>query len=573
MKTLTPPLALVVAVLTVLIAPAALHAQQRGYSLNTFNPSERGSEWFAADSLDFRGDMRPTFGLVGEWAYRTLVSRDDDDNFTRAIVRNQFVLHPGVSLVIKERLRVGLDVPVQVYADGKASTVDVTTFAPPDSKTSIGDIRLAADVRLVGRYGEPVTVAAGLQLALPTGDRDSYSGDGATRITPQVMVAGDIAAFVYAARLGFTIRTKEPEFADSYAGSYANLTLAAGARVLDKRLVVGPELQLQSVVTHSQFFEKNATPMEGLIGAHYTFTNGLRAGAGFGLGITHAFGAPRHRGYLIVEWSPRVDEPAPLPAAPPTDRDNDGEPDARDACPDQAGVASTDPTKNGCPADRDQDGIVDGEDACPDAAGVRDADPTKNGCPAPADRDGDGVADAEDACPDAAGGRDADPTKNGCPAPTDRDQDGVLDPQDACPDAAGEASEDPQRNGCPKAVIEGTQIKILDQVKFKTNEATILPGKESEDVLSAVADVLKQHPEVQSVSIEGHTDNTGKAARNLELSKKRAQAVLDWLVKHGIDAGRLKSDGFGAERPIDSNETEDGRKNNRRVEFHIVEGA
>jgi OmpA-OmpF porin, OOP family len=235
MKTFTTPIALVVAGLT--LAPAALQAQQRGYSLNTFNASERGSEWFAADSLDLRGDLRPTVGLVGEWAYRTLVAKDDDDNITRAIVRNQFVLHPGVSLVIKERLRVGLDVPVQAYADGKAATVDITTFAPPDSKTSLGDIRLAADVRLAGRYGEPVTVAAGVQLALPTGDRDSYSGDGATRITPQALVAGDIGTFVYAARVGVTIRTKEPAFGDTFAGTYASLALAAGARLLDKILV------------------------------------------------------------------------------------------------------------------------------------------------------------------------------------------------------------------------------------------------------------------------------------------------------------------------------------------------
>jgi outer membrane protein OmpA-like peptidoglycan-associated protein len=572
MKTLTTQIAFAVAVIT-LALPASVEAQQRGYSLNTFNASERGSEWFAADSLDFRGDLRPAVGLVGEWAYRTLVSKRADGKIRRSVVRNQFVLHPGVSLVIRERLRLGLDVPLQAYADGKGSTIGDTTFAPPENKTSLGDVRLAADVRLVGRYGEPVTLAAGLQATLPTGDRDSYSGDGVVRLTPQVMVAGDIRSFVYAARLGVTIRTKEREFGDSYSGSFASLAVAAGARLLDKRLVVGPELFMQSVVTHSQFFEKNATPLEGLLGAHYTFANGLRAGAGFGVGITRAYGAPRHRGYLMVEWAPRVEEPAtPPPEAPPLDRDQDGVLDDSDACPDQPGQPTSDPATNGCPPppDRDQDGIADAQDACPDETGVANADPQKNGCPVPADRDQDGIVDAQDACPDEAGVANADPQKNGCPAPADRDQDGVLDPDDACPDAAGEASEDPKRNGCPKAFVEGSQIKILDQVKFKKNKAEILPGPESEDVLTAVLQVLNEHPELNLIHIEGHTDNTGSAARNRELSKQRAQSVLDWLVKHGVAANRLTAEGFGSDRPIDTNETEEGRQNNRRVDFQIV---
>jgi len=266
-----------------------------------------------------------------------------------------------------------------------------------------------------------------------------------------------------------------------------------------------------------------------------------------------------------------IEPPAPPP--PPSDRDVDGIPDAQDACPDQAGNAVPDPAKNGCPppSDRDHDTILDAQDACPDQAGDPNADPAKNGCPPPPDRDHDSILDAQDACPDQAGVANADPKLNGCPPPADKDGDGIVDASDACPDAAGEASDDPKRNGCPKAFVQDSQIKILDQVKFKLNKAEIVPGNESEDVLQAVLKVLNEHPEVKGLRIQGHTDNTGSAARNKELSKQRAQTVRDWLVKHGIDASRLTAEGFGPDKPLESNETEAGRHVNRRVEFHLVE--
>jgi outer membrane protein OmpA-like peptidoglycan-associated protein len=80
------------------------------------------------------------------------------------------------------------------------------------------------------------------------------------------------------------------------------------------------------------------------------------------------------------------------------------------------GVRSDDPEKNGCPLpppDRDEDGIPDAEDACPDLRGVKSDDPTQNGCPP--DTDGDGIRDDVDACPHEKGKPDPDPTKNGCP--------------------------------------------------------------------------------------------------------------------------------------------------------------
>ena len=188
-----------------------------------------------------------------------------------------------------------------------------------------------------------------------------------------------------------------------------------------------------------------------------------------------------------------------------------------------------------------------------------------NGCP---DTDGDGIFDKVDACPTEPGLKNEDPKKNGCPV-GDRDKDGVKDDVDACPDEPGPASPDPKRNGCPMAFISQGQIKILDQVKFKFGSAAIETGKDSDEVLEAVQKVLQSHPEIKKIRIEGHTDNKGTAALNKKLSGDRAASVKGWLVKHGIAGDRMSTQGFGLEKPKDTNETEQGRTNNRRVEFHI----
>jgi outer membrane protein OmpA-like peptidoglycan-associated protein len=164
-----------------------------------------------------------------------------------------------------------------------------------------------------------------------------------------------------------------------------------------------------------------------------------------------------------------------------------------------------------------------------------------------------------------------DPKTNGCPPDPDRDKDGIPNDQDACPDTPGPHNDDPKKNGCPQAAVVGKQIVILDQVKFATGSAKILPS--SDGILNAVLTVLTSHPEITHVSVEGHTDNVGAAAMNKSLSGRRAASVVDWLVKHGIDKARLSSVGFGMERPIDSNDTPEGRQNNRRVEFHIEDGG
>ena len=233
----------------------------------------------------------------------------------------------------------------------------------------------------------------------------------------------------------------------------------------------------------------------------------------------------------------------------PKDRDGDGIVDSLDACPDQAGPASL----NGCP-DRDGDGIADKDDACPDVAGLA----KYKGCPIP-DTDKDGINDEEDKCPTVPGVA----RYQGCPVP-DTDKDGVNDEEDKCPNEAGPAS----NFGCPviaPEIIEKVNV-AAKKVFFATGSSKLLA--KSYPALNSVVTVLTDNP-TYKVDIEGHTDTTGTHEKNMVLSNDRAASVKAYLVSKGIDESRIKSEGFGPDKPIATNKTAAGKAKNRRVEMKL----
>lgn len=116
-------------------------------------------------------------------------------------------------------------------------------------------------------------------------------------------------------------------------------------------------------------------------------------------------------------------------------------------------------------------------------------------------------------------------------------------------------------------VIKRGQIVILRAVFFNNDQDVIL--KKSFPVLQAVANALVTQPGITKLAVEGHTDDRGDAAHNINLSDRRASSVQRWLVEHGIEAARLSAKGYGPQRPIADNGTLYGRAKNRRVEFQI----
>jgi OOP family OmpA-OmpF porin len=236
-------------------------------------------------------------------------------------------------------------------------------------------------------------------------------------------------------------------------------------------------------------------------------------------------------------------------AEPPKDSDGDGVTDDRDQCPDTPAGVTVD--VRGCPLDSDGDGVYDYQDQCPDTPAGVTVD--SRGCPLDSDRDG--VYDYQDQCPDTPAGVKVD--NRGCPL--DSDGDGVYDYQDQCPDTPRGLKVD--TNGCP-ILLEEKVSMVLD-IEFDLNRTEIKP--QYDEQLKEVADFLKTYPNTNAV-IEGHTDNTGEAAYNLDLSRRRAESVRAYLItKFGIAAERLTAEGFGEGQPVASNATAQGRAKNRRV--------
>lgn len=286
------------------------------------------------------------------------------------------------------------------------------------------------------------------------------------------------------------------------------------------------------------------------------------------------------------------------------DSDGDGIVDSMDKCPTVKG------TVNGCP-DTDGDGVADMDDDCPTVAGTEKGCPkidnsgvdtdkdgladvmeTKLGTdPKNPDSDGDGLNDGEEilgldqASTTAIASKKSDP-KNPCdPIKTgddcDADGDGLTNAEEAKlgtnpnnPDSDGDTVKD-NVDKCP--LIPGTlsaggcalDTDLLAEIKRASENIYFNSGKstiksESYPDLDKLASILIAHPEVKA-SIEGHTDSQGNDQMNLNLSKSRAKAVKDYLVKKGVQADHLSSEGFGETKPVADNGTAEGRAKNRRV--------
>ena len=582
---------------TAAMATPARAQTQPPLALDRFTPAFAGDRMFGVPSPFVAGDPGLHVMVLGDYAHNPLVLKTDKaDTKVASIVSSQLFLHLNATLALWNRLAINVDVPVALLQAG-----DDSTAAGPQlnatNKAQFGDLRAGARLRLVGDYHDMFQLAVGGYVWFPTGG-DGFVSDKQVRGLPQLLLGGRADRFVWSLAGGPELRPTQT-FAGIEQGTMLSWGGGIGFLLGEKRhFQIGPEFSAAVTLGDVQKRTSNA---EILLDARYRVTDDLELGLGAGPGLTSGIGTPDVRGVFMIAYTPEQKKPiadrdhdgiADLddacpdvagiasedktkhgcpPVEAPKDRDKDGILDSDDACPDVPGVASTDKAKHGCPLpkDRDQDGILDGDDACPDVAGIADPDPKKNGCPPPKDTDGDGIPDEKDACVDIKGIATQDPATNGCPPDTDGD--GIRDDKDACPADKGKPDPDPTRNGCPVVRVTETEVFILEQVQFDTAKATI--KKVSDPLLDSVASVLKDHPELLKLEVQGHTDTKGVKISNQLLSQSRAESVKKALVKRGIDAKRLSSKGYGQDQPIATNDTDEGRTKNRRVQFKIVEKA
>lgn len=441
-------------------------------------------------------------------------------------IMGAYQLHPRVELSADLPITIG-----QVQNFALLTQQGFTTTAP--NAAGLGAPRLIGRVQIIKQSEFPIVGLAGvLEVRIPIGDTNSFLSDRGFVFAPRLAVERTIGPLRLIGNVGWRLRTAPGRFMNLYVGQ--EFTLGGGtvidlpsfSRFNNNQLVA--ELQIATPAEAPfTFTESEAlkTPLELLVGARTRFAGnwGAQLSIGKGLGAS-GYGREAFRITLALTY-----ENVPQP-----DDDNDGIPNNVDPCPDLA---------------EDKDGIDDG-DGCPE-----EAEP---------DRDRDGVPDRIDQCPDIAGLQELD----GCP---DKDGDQIPDQVDKCPEQPGP----PDLQGCPPpeeeedVVLESERIRINNQILFEFGSDRIDPR--SFKLLDEVAAVLTKNPDVGPVLIEGHTDNVGSRDANMSLSKRRAKAVEKYLVDKGIAQKRLKSDGFGFDKPIATNDTPLGRAKNRRTEFKLLD--
>jgi outer membrane protein OmpA-like peptidoglycan-associated protein len=503
----------------------------------------------------------------------------------RNAVTSQFLSYLSAGFELFDSLIVGATFPVTWEQSGSVPTPPSVGGNPFASGTGHTSYSLAApaagDTRIDARYtvlhSDDRTAAFGAQFSVwaPTGGGSStnFGGDSGLRVMP--MLTGEwrpVVKFpwpILVANTGIDVR---PETAindpggrngpRSGLGIGSEWRWAVGALlpIADDKYRVGATVFGQTGLqgsgnrtTGGTSFSPQNTPIEWNIEGRMRVPYAIAgdrwyAGVAAGSRILDGYGAPDFRVVALVGMY--------IPIEDTTARS----PDLRAKLKVQIQHSMK---------DTDGDGIPDDIDACPEEPeDHKDPDPM-DGCPQPSDRDGDGIPDQLDKCPDVPEDKDGIDDQDGCPE-DDADQDGIPDAKDACPKEPGQPSPDPKKNGCPRFIkLEGSSVRVLQQVHFQTGSATILP--DSFPMLGEIAALLKATPGIKKMRIEGHTDNRGNAAMNLDLSKRRAASVRQWLIDHGIASGRLESEGYGLTQPIESNDTDEGRAANRRVEFKIID--
>ena len=578
------------------VAQAQTSSTNIGFSINRYEPTAAGEWSFLVDHPWYSSLRYFAAGVTLNYAHSPLVFGREDGSggflTSRPVIEHQLLGHVDLAGSFLDRVQITASLPVTFLERGTPAY----GISPSDAVV-VGDPRLGAWVRLFGQpYRSAVSLSLGAQVWIPlrglgVGSAvSSLSSEQSVRVLPKIALGGlsnhvlwsFTAGFLYrpAARLGTSAALDD---AGSSAGSEVQLGAALAYANTDARFSIGPEAQISSVVLGSaqvKPFTRDFTSLEVLLGLHYNIARLVNVGVAGGIGVLRTPGTPDGRVLLRIAYAPWAKEKAspvgteplhqpPKDPGPEQDRDGDGVIDRSDICPDTPAGKRPDSARPGCPmGDRDNDEVLDGDDLCPEVAKGATPDPNKLGCPL-ADKDLDGVTDAQDQCPEVPQGTRPDPAKPGCPV-GDRDKDLILDPDDACPDQPGQSNPDPARNGCPSlVVITNGRLQILQPVFFATNKDVILAR--SFPVLQSVADVLKLSPEFKKIVIEGHTDNRGQVDYNTELSARRAQSVLAWLVAHGVAESRLAAQGYGPTRPLVSNDTAKGRRKNRRVEFLITD--
>lgn len=614
-------------VCAVAVSAGAAQAQsvneERNFSVERFSlATDRGGVLATeAGAVAAQGswDMRLWMGAANN-PLNVYMGTGSDRDRVASLVENRFGAELGGSYVVLPWLQLAADLPLIISQTRDSAQTGITGMLTDIGGVGVGDLRLGVKARLLAASSAPFGLTLSAELTVPTASAENYRGESGATVYPFVAASNRHGSLRWAVNLGYLARTEK-----AIAGLAVDdeLRMRAGLGYnLTPEFDIGANVSV-ATAANDPFAAFGRNYSEVLAGPTYTLDRKYVLFAAAGAGLTSGYGSPDWRalaGVRIGAFNPAGDESAdgdhdgvagsadgcPTQAedkdgykdtdgCPDPDNDGDGVADTADKCPSDAEDVDGFEDGDGCAeADNDGDNIADGQDKCPNEAETVNGFQDEDGCADVADGDGDGVLDAADKCPAQAEDKDGVQDDDGCPE--DNDNDGVADAADKCPTAAGpvENSGCPDKDtdgdtivdrldscpneagvakfgGCKKkqsATVTASGIAIVDIVYFATDKDVLL--KKSFPLLDNVAAVITAHPEMPTVVIEGHTDDVGNEAHNLDLSQRRAESVKTYLVGKGVPATRLEAKGFGATKPIAEGKSAKARATNRRVEFKIA---
>ena len=628
-RVLRPGLFAVVAATLSLAAPAAAQdglneSNGGGFDLRLFRPAVDSKGLITLNGTDILGAGGFSFGLTLDAG--TALGRIGAGN--SGLVSQMITGNFSANLGIGNLLVVGVQLPVHfVGGPGNADNMggmvgsngilrsEYNPTAANLDFQGLGDIVLHAKLRWLRAEYWPVGLAVVLQAGIPVmGGSRRFAGEPAPWVWPSVAVERRFGRrFRLAANLGLRI----PFGTGSTLTPAASVGSQPGDAVtygMSLTAGVGFSFRASSVIDlmvetyGAQYLNgfSNAgptTPFEAVGGVKIFVDRNSYLTLGAGGGYTSGLAAAGFRGFVGFVFEPSIGDTdgdgfrddvdrCPLEpedfdnfedeeGCPEPDNDRDGILDVDDQCPlvpeDRNGQQDSD----GCPdadvQDRDGDQIADNVDQCPDDPEDRDSFEDENGCPDP-DNDSDQILDTDDLCPNEPEDRDGFEDDNGCPEP-DNDRDGILDADDHS--AAGQdCRNDPEvfngledEDGCPdngSITRVGNVIQLRDPITFETDSAQIIDNESNNRILGEMANLLNNNPDLQQVEVEGHTDERAPDDHNLQLSRDRANSVVQALVTRHVATTRLVAAGYGELCPVDPRSNAEAWARNRRVQFIIT---
>ena len=597
-----------------LMLGGSARAQDSSVDIELFRPYPDAYGYFSVPSASTLGHLQLGGSIWGSYENDSLilinedlrvapnaadVNGDDGDG----VLDDRVLSNIQVGLGLSRYFSFSIDAPLVLWQDGyQVDKINNPTTTPsPLISAGIGDIRVQPKLVALDTDRSPVGLAVQVPVGIPTGNGGSFLGEESFSVTPMLVTEfadGSVRARKYSFRTALTAgyRVRETgRVRDVSIGNELVYGLGMGVHPAEAIEIVG---EFHGTISGPQPAQQ---PAEILGGFKFLIGRLVVINVGGGAGILPGIGAPDYRVLTGLTVAPSfdpnardVDKDGIMDGAdqcrtdpedpdgyqdedgcPELDNDVDNIPDNLDQCPNDPEDDDGYMDNDGCPdADNDKDSILDVADRCPDEAETNNGYMDEDGCPDEKpveDTDGDGYKNDVDHCPYDAEDFDSFQDEDGCPE-TDNDNDGVVDHMDQCPLDREVYNGIEDEDGCPdegRVVVEKDFIKIRDRIYFEFAKARI--QERSQSLLDEIAATIAAHPEILVIRIEGHTDDVGADVTNLKLSQSRADAVMKALVFRGIAENRLDAVGFGEMRPISSNANDDGRAENRRVEFIIVD--